>query len=352
MRFFLSAALAVLFSFSARANEPQDWQQIVCHIASAHLDEATKVKFAELIGGPYTPQAFVAECSQPMGVRGARSGKFKNLQNESQGLQKDPDTHVELAIHATRNLPPIAYIDLPRNTLRIENFDCPDASPCLLAALIDDTNILMGSEVAPSDRKAAANRLGWHLARLHFPLSFGFSDDLGGHWVRVGGVESCARNLNDFWAKCTWKLGAKAHGVDKKNITQYAALLQSEITPEQAKKWVSGSNLLTWANQSYRIATSNRMGYCVWKKEQCRYSEEKLAFDPNGQLYDQYSRKVFFGTIGGTTGGVKTQGSGVHSMTYKKLLLDDEYQSWAVAVTETRLKQAGVRLAAFLAASL
>ena len=351
MKWIVSAALFFASYLPLSAAEDTGSQQIVCHIAYEYLDDATKAKLETLSGVPVTKTTFLELCAKPLEIQGARAEKYKYLQDDTEGSVSGTmgqSAPTQLAIRATRNLPSIGYVDVPRDMLRIDNFECPQATTCLTKALMVDTQLLMGAVADAGERIEAVNRISWHIARLHFPFSFGFSDDLAGHWIRVGNTKSCARTLNDFWAKCSWKRGMVARKLDPDTIGEYAARLQKEIGPDDAQKWVSGTNLLAWANQSYRIATSSRMGYCIWQEELCRYSEEKLTFDPNNQLYDQYSRKVFVGRIE----GVATQKVGVHNIMYKKLLLDDEYKIWAMEVMEKRLKQAGVRLAAFLAVSL
>lgn len=348
MKWIVSAALLCVSYLPVSAADKVNRQQIVCHIAFQYLDHDSKAKLESLTATALTQTSFVELCSKPLDLRGARADKLKYLQDDVEASIAAGESKTQLAIRATRNLPPVGYMDVPRDAVRIDGFDCPEADICLMKALAQDTETLMDSSEDPDTHLAMINNISWHMARLHFPLSFGFSDDLGGHWIRVGGYTQCARTLNDFWAKCAPQLAMEARGLDLENTHKYAALLYQEVAASEAKEWVSSSTLLTWANQSYRIATSNKMGYCVWEKEQCRYTDDQLAFDPDGQLYDQYSRKVFVGKIE----GVKTQEFGVHSMTYKKLLLDEEYKNWAMEVTEKRLKQAGVRLAAFLAASL
>lgn len=347
MKWIISVTLLCASYSVAPAVGSTDSQQVVCHIAHEYLNDGTKAKLEALLSAPLTKSGFMDICSKEPNLSGGRAEKYQYLQDEAVGSDTGKALP-QLTIQATRNLPLIGYTDLPRDTQRISNFECPKAATCLMKALLVDTQILGTTQVNADEYLDAINRISWHIARLHFPLSFGFSDDLGGHWVRVGNTEICARNLNGFWANCSWKQGLVNRALAPDDIEGYAEELHKEVTQKQEQKWLSGGGLLAWANQSFRIATSNRMGYCLWRKNQCRYSDEKLSFDPNNQMFDQYSRKVFVGR----KAGVATQRAGLHNMAFKKLLLDDEYKVWANEVMETRFKQAGVRLAAFLAASL
>jgi hypothetical protein len=314
-------------------------QELVCNVAYEFLDPATREKLEPLVQGVLTLHSFRNICLVPMKKN---ASQMVQLQNESEALARQK----RLGIWSSRRLAEEYYMDVPRDTLGVESLSCPSQKRCLLQYLISATDSLASEEGVQKVRWIA--EIAAAITQIHYPLSFAFEDDQGGGWVRVKGAGDCARDLNTFWEKCSIAMARSSRNMPNDDLTKYANSLASEISTKDVEKWVDGSTILSWANESFRIATSQRMGYCIWKEGYCRYSEQSLEFDPNGQLYDRYSRKKFLTSNKPGTMGVNSLEHDANTMRFKKLILDTDYQAWAASLTELRVKQAGVRFAKYL----
>ena len=96
---------------------------------------------------------------------------------------------------------------------------------------------------------------------------------------------------------------------------QNAARLGDEIAASQPAGWTD-SDPLDWANESFAIAITASVGYCLARPDACWYSSHNKQLD-----------------------------SGEPERT---VVVDDNYIATHLPTVQTRVKQAGVRLAALL----
>jgi S1/P1 Nuclease len=107
---------------------------------------------------------------------------------------------------------------------------------------------------------------------LHQPLHVSFEDDHGGNGVRVtGGL--CAGNLHGVWDTCIIEQGL---GPD---IAALAAQLRASITDQQRSDWLA-SRPTDWANDSFAIATSPGVDYCVRTETGCCMTGTASGWSP------------------------------------------------------------------------
>jgi hypothetical protein len=168
---------------------------------------------------------------------------------------------------------------------------------------------------ASSSRTTALKSLGHWVGDIHQPLHVSFDDDRGGNLVAIMGV--CWRNLHAAWDSC---LVEKTIGPDYERA---AAQLRSEITAEDRARWtpaeIGPESVTAWANESFVIATSPGVGYCVQKDGACWYSADQREYH----------------------GGDK-----------RVVDIDDGYLAAQGPIVRERLKAAAIRLAAILNVAL
>ncbi len=94
------------------------------------------------------------------------------------------------------------------------------------------------------------------------------------------------------------------------DIRSIATDLRGAVTPGDRTQWI-GTDPKTWANESFRITTSEAVGYCVKKDGTCWYAADNRELDRNEQ------RRV--------------------------VVVDDGYMERQLPTIKKRLTQAGVR---------
>ena len=161
------------------------------------------------------------------------------------------------------------------------------------------------ADAGTSDAKKldALKFLGHWVGDVHQPMHVSFRDDRGGN--RITETGPCKRNLHSVWDSCIveTKLG--------KDIRSIATDLRGAVTPSDRTQWNS-TGPKAWANESFRITTSEAVGYCVKKDGACWYTADNRELDRNEQ------RRV--------------------------VVVDDGYMERQLPTIKERLTQAGVRL--------
>ncbi len=130
-----------------------------------------------------------------------------------------------------------------------------------------------------------------------------FKDDRGGNRIKEAGP--CSRNLHAVRDGCIieTKLGT--------DIRSIATELRGAVTPADRTQWNS-TGPKTWANESFKITTSETIGYCVKKDGACWYAADYKELDRNER------RRV--------------------------VVVDEAYVERQLPTIKERLTQAGVRL--------
>lgn len=177
----------------------------------------------------------------------------------------------------------------------------------MVSAILSDMRDLALSEDVSDELRLLKSLSHW-VGDIHQPLHVAFQDDKGGNAIDVTGA--CSRNLHAVWDTCI---------IDQEIGDDYEAIatdLREEMTDEERKSLVRASvdtaSVISWANESFAIATSPEVQYCIETKEGC--SEADRLF--------QGRRRV--------------------------VTIDDEYLSRNALTVWERLKAAGIRLGAIL----
>ena len=104
---------------------------------------------------------------------------------------------------------------------------------------------------------------------MHQPLHISYADDRGGNNIRESGP--CDDKLHAVWDTCLIEQGLG------RDVGAIAKHLRDEITPEERAQWTNASPV-AWANESYAIATTADVEYCVRKDGVCQYAEDRKEF--------------------------------------------------------------------------
>jgi hypothetical protein len=126
---------------------------------------------------------------------------------------------------------------------------------------------------------------------------------------RQGERRFCGGKLHGVWDTCIIERGL---GTDAAAV---AGRLRVEITDQQRSEWLASSPI-DWANESFAIATSPGVGYCVRTAAGCWYDCDRERLQPGHPE--------------------------------KTVLVDASYIEANTPIVSDRLARAGIRLAGLL----
>jgi len=164
------------------------------------------------------------------------------------------------------------FVNLSRSATGIGNDPCPLAAKCTLTAIAEDMAAVSQVNALDAEKLAALKYLGHWVGDVHQPLHVSFQDDKGGNDIDERGP--CTKNLHAVWDTCliTRKLGT--------DILAIATDLRSQVTDAHRAQWNSTSPK-DWANESFKITTSQAVAYCVRKQNACWYQANNRELDPD-----------------------------------------------------------------------
>jgi len=198
------------------------------------------------------------------------------------------------------------FLNVPRHSQHIKNEHC--TNNCVLNAIDWHLKKTQNTALNEKLRAQALFFLGHWIGDIHQPLHVAFADDRGGYDIKpIYGGYYTSYNLHSVWDSGIIK---KAKG--QKTVFTYAKQLNNQISDSDRANWIKDKPI-TWAQESYDIATSAKAGYCEWHASQ----------KANTCIKQGRSRSL-----------------GPH------------YQNNFQTTVETRLQQAGIRLAEYIRRSL
>jgi hypothetical protein len=132
---------------------------------------------------------------------------------------------------------------------------CPLADKCVISSIEKDLAVLSSPIPSEQERLEGLKYLGHWVGDVHQPLHVSFQDDRGGNEVGVsGGV--CSWDLHAVWDSCIIE---ERLGDDTRAIARH---LLDGVTDEDRARW-RASRPIDWANESFAIAVSPEVGYCI-----------------------------------------------------------------------------------------
>jgi hypothetical protein len=285
----IAFAIAIACSGNAFA-WGEDGHRSVCEIAFQLLDPAHQNEVKRLIAAYDRPDggkinSFADACVMP---DEARANARKNLPDWTRFNQFN-DWH---------------FLNVPRTRVVIEQADCKN--DCVLEGIAFHSKALHDAD-NDHDRAEALLFLGHWVGDVHQPLHVSFEDDQGGNLIKPikGGfynspTDKFPLNLHSVWDS---RIIGKAKG--QAGWRDYADRLAKQITPVTQALWLT-TEPLEWAQESYALTTLAAVDYCQWDFET---SGPQCESEPQTRML---------------------------KAAYQALFQDE---------VETRLEQAGVRLA-------
>lgn len=192
------------------------------------------------------------------------------------------------------------FLNVPRDTRKVKDSYCGDN--CVLTAVDYHAGRLANHHLEDWKRAEALLFLGHWVGDAHQPLHVSYEDDLGGNDIKpiLGDYYDDSADLH-----AVWDSGIIGMSMGGGGWSAYADHLKDGITPALRDQW-RVAKPLEWAQESYAITTTKDVQYCDW------------TTGPDGDL-------------------CSPEGASRD--------LTKDYQDEFQTVVETRLQQAGVRLA-------
>lgn len=204
------------------------------------------------------------------------------------------------------------YLNVPRSFRAVTTAECPLASTCLFPAIEKDASVLADTRISDSDRLISLKLLGHWLGDIHQPLHVSYQDDLGANNIEQ------KDNLEKHSLHGAWDFDIIEQQIGNDYI-EVAGELRADLTDRDRARWKFDSPV-EWANESYQITISPNVQYCTQKQDACWYDGNNMLLNPGE--------------------------------TWRNVAVTKRYTARHRKTVETRLKQAGVRLAALLNSAL
>lgn len=282
MRIRTIAAIVVFAAAGSAFAWGADGHRTVCQIAYLHLDTAHQKEVDRLAKTLKTPAPLPKYTSFAQGCTFPDDVKKK--------LKKPADTK------RFSHFRPWHYLNVPRSTATITsdagcNDNCVFHGIAFHSAAIKDA-------AKDQDRAEALLFLGHWVGDVHQPLHISYEDDTGGGDIKpINGTEyPNSDNLHSVW-----DTGIIANDMEG-GWKAFANSLNDNITANDEQAW-KGGGPVDWANESYQITIESNVQYCKETNGQCK------ALAQSGRT------------------------------------LTKDYQDQHQEEVETRLEQAGIRLA-------
>jgi hypothetical protein len=251
----------------------------------------------------------------------ARAEASRLLQSLPAALRSDP-RNLDFASACTYPDRPLAggpdrrasehFINYPRETAAVTlQSGCGLAFECADTAIIGDYAELRSPFLSDQLRAVALIYLGHFVGDIHQPLHNSFADDRGGNSVLASGL--CSGSLHSAWDTCILVSSSYGSVADPAPaaVEAAAAAWSAAVTDAQRAQWLS-TRPWQWSYESYLVATSPAVGYCVMIQSTCQYDSTHALFAGSNP---------------------------------RTVAIDARYEAMAVPIVRQRITQAGIRLA-------
>lgn len=194
-----------------------------------------------------------------------------------------------------RNHPEDHFINVSRDTSRIESGTCPGDQACIFSGIQRDFETLRDTSKSDDERVFALMALGHWIGDIHQPLHVSFADDRGGNRIEVRMETRCGtaggakpKNLHAVWDNCLLQAGlfervrqrADYKTTWGERTLTYRAVdtLQANTTLTNEKSLLDGDPW-TWARESYDVTLQPAVAYCIQEGGACRYSDAQATYE-------------------------------------------------------------------------
>lgn len=160
------------------------------------------------------------------------------------------------------------YVNVPDGAQHVvPGRDCENG--CVFSAIEENADILVDSDAGEPARLEALKLLAHFVGDIHQPLHAGRKSDKGGNGIQVE-FRGRQVNLHSLWDTTLIKSQGKAPEV-------YAQELFGAITPAQRGQWAGETDPARWANESYHLAVSNAYKIPQSHRISQRYATKNIA---------------------------------------------------------------------------
>lgn len=239
-----------------------DGHRTVCQIAYLHLDSAHKKEVNRL----------AKKMKVPPGV-----AKFTSF---AQGCTFPDEVRAQSGAAFAKYQPfnEWHFFNVPRSTATITS-DAGCNDNCVLHG-IDFHTAALSSATDDQSRAEALVFLGHWVGDIHQPLHISYQDDQGGNKIKpIDGGLYTSKSLHSVWDS-----GIIANGEGTKGWKGFAVALNKKITAANETAWLGG-NHVDWANESYQITINPDVQYC---KENAANTSCDALPDPSRTLKEPY----------------------------------------------------------------
>lgn len=287
MKSIAGALLSLCVAASALAFGP-DGHRVVCEIALLELDASDRTEVIRLT------RAY----ERPDGEHERSFDNACNFADEARAKAKDGIQGWE----DFNDFDNWHFLNVPRETRQANPSHCHH--DCVLEGIEQDSTLLRTGD-DDQGRAEGLIFLGHWIADAHQPLHVSFRDDLGGNQILLSASSEYSGHLHRVWDSGIIGEAMQLAGLQGRP-RDYARRLHGSITSGDRSQWLA-VDPRQWLQESYDITLRPEVEYC--------------RFDPTRFGAEKCRR------IGG------------------RRMLTSDYQEMFQPVLETRLKQAGVRLA-------
>jgi len=238
-------AVVVLFAANNGLAWGPDGHKTVCRIAYQLLDDPQRAEVDRLTKAYKLPNklthytSFPEACTFADRARGNASGKVKGWTR----FAKFSNWH---------------FLNVPRTVKHVAATNCT-ANDCVVHGIEFHGSQLADLTLGDQKRAEGLLFLGHWVGDIHQPLHISYEDDKGGNSVKVHSSFFTQTNLHSVWDG-----GFIAHdeGAGTDAWIAFADRLKSGITAAQQTQWLAVTAPIDWADESYAITITPDVQYC------------------------------------------------------------------------------------------
>ena len=149
------------------------------------------------------------------------------------------------------------YVNVPRHYTYIGTSDCRTANRCTFTGIREEVGVLTRESSSAKAKLASLKFLGHWVGDIHQPLHVSFKDDKGGNDILESPEKPCNGHLHRVWDSCI----LEERVLKGKSVKKRAEELRAAIDEDDRREWID-STAVDWANESFKIARRDDVGYC------------------------------------------------------------------------------------------
>lgn len=257
---FLAAFFLVVCISSASSGWSPDGHRIVCYVAEQLLPESKRVELQKIInsfeesGVRY--DSFAEACT---------FANFVQAKLDEEGWKK------------YRKYQPRHQLLVGRKTKDLTELKFPIGADYIMTGL--SRSYSLATQQNYPGQAVELFYLGHFMGDLHQPMTIAFKDDQAGEKVKVTGFYG-ETNLRRVWST-----GILETAIGEGSWQELAIKILADIRRDNLSFQNEFSSI--FAQETYDIATTSSVQYCVWKKKKCQKIKSVRNLTPEYQALHQ-----------------------------------------------------------------